>query len=73
MLTGLLDPIIPREAANPLWLELGRPEISWFWGTHWTGGPWKTFVARKLERFLSGLEPGARRRPAEGYARPRLP
>lgn len=73
MMNGLFDPVIPREAANQLWLELGRPDISWFWGTHWTGGPWKPFVMRRLERFLSGLEPGARRQPDEGYANFRLP
>ena len=73
MMNAILDPIIPREAANQLWLELGRPEISWFWGTHWTGGPWKPFVTARLVRFLSGLGPGAQRSPAQGYAAFRLP
>jgi pimeloyl-ACP methyl ester carboxylesterase len=73
MMNGLFDPVIPREAANQLWLELGRPQISWFWGTHWTGGPWKPFVLARLERFLSGLEPGALRQPKEGYAKWRVP
>jgi hypothetical protein len=54
MANALLDPIIPRKAARQLWLELGRPEIHWFWGTHWAGGPWKPYVIRMIDRFLAG-------------------
>lgn len=73
MVNALLDPVMPREAALQLWQELGRPEVCWLWGTHWTGGPWKSFVMTRLSRFLSGLRPGERRTPADGYAtaRPR--
>ncbi len=68
MVNARIDPIIPRHATEQLWNELGRPEIRWFWGTHWTGGPWRPFVLRRIARFLSGLAPGAPRTPADSAA-----
>jgi pimeloyl-ACP methyl ester carboxylesterase len=69
MVNGRFDPIIPREAASQLWLELGKPEISWFWGTHWAGGPWMPFVTGRIARFLRSTGPGARRTPQDSEAR----
>jgi pimeloyl-ACP methyl ester carboxylesterase len=51
-LNALLDPVVPARAARRLWLELGRPEMCWMWGTHWVGGPWRPFVTRRIARFL---------------------
>lgn len=73
MINGRFDPIIPRLAVEQLWLELGKPEISWLWGTHWAGGPWKPFVVRRIARFLKGLGPHEFRRPADSWARPWTP
>jgi pimeloyl-ACP methyl ester carboxylesterase len=68
MMNGLFDPIIPRASARALWLELGCPSISWFYGTHWTGGPWRPYTISRLTTFLGGLEPGARRTPSSTAA-----
>ena len=68
MVNGRLDPIIPRAAVRQLWLELGQPEVSWFWGTHWAGGPWRPFVTRRIARFLKCLPDPAVRSPSPGYA-----
>lgn len=73
MLNARYDPLIPRAAARQLWLELGRPPISWFWGTHWTGGPWKPYTLLKVARFLRGLREGGERTPAESYAEEWVP
>jgi pimeloyl-ACP methyl ester carboxylesterase len=73
MLNARFDPIIPRAAARQLWLELGKPTITWFWGTHWTGGPWKPYVVSRVTRFLRGIPAAGPRRPAESWADPLLP
>lgn len=73
MVNGILDPVMPRAAALQLWRELGRPEICWFWGTHWTGGPWKPFVMWRVARFLSSVRKGDSRVPADGHAASWLP
>jgi pimeloyl-ACP methyl ester carboxylesterase len=73
MLNGLFDPIIPREAVKQLWLELGKPEIAWFWGTHWAGGPWMPFVSGRIARFLRSTGPGARREPEDSAAEVWIP
>lgn len=61
LIDALLDPIVPREASRRLWLELGRPESSLLWGTHWAGGPWRPFVHGRISRFLGNLTPGGKR------------
>jgi pimeloyl-ACP methyl ester carboxylesterase len=68
MLNARYDPLIPRAAARQLWLELGKPPISWFWGTHWTGGPWKPFTLLKVTRFLRSLGRAGERVPEGVYA-----
>jgi len=73
MINGRFDPIIPRAAARQLWLELGRPEISWIWGTHWAGGPWKPFVTGRIARFLEALPDPAVRTPRPGHAEVWIP
>lgn len=73
LLNARLDPIVPRRAADQLWLELGQPPRSLFWGTHWAGGPWKPYVIGRVAAFLSGLSPGADRRPADSRAVPSVP
>ena len=73
MVNAVLDPFMPRAAARQLWLELGEPEISWFKGTHWVGGPWKPFVVARIARFLGELKPGATRVPTESFALPWKP
>jgi pimeloyl-ACP methyl ester carboxylesterase len=55
LISALLDPIVPPEASRRLRLELGRPESSLLWGTHWAGGPWRPFVQARIARFLRGL------------------
>jgi pimeloyl-ACP methyl ester carboxylesterase len=73
MLNALYDPLIPRAAARQLWLELGKPPISWFWGTHWTGGPWKPHTLVRITRFLGRLKASRERVPADSYAELVLP
>jgi pimeloyl-ACP methyl ester carboxylesterase len=68
MLNARVDPIIPRPATLQLWNELGQPPISWLWGTHWAGGPWKPYVMRRITGFLRDLEPGETRVPADSSA-----
>jgi pimeloyl-ACP methyl ester carboxylesterase len=73
MLNARYDPLIPRAAARQLWLELGQPPLSWFWGTHWTGGPWKPYTLLAVTRFLRGLKGGGVRVPADSYAEEWMP
>lgn len=55
MINAALDPIVPRTAARALWEGLGRPQSALMWGTHWGGGPWRGYVARRIARFLSTM------------------
>jgi hypothetical protein len=73
MLNARYDPLIPRAAARQLWLELGKPPLSWFWGTHWTGGPWKPYTLLRVLRFLRGLGEARERMPADAYAEEWVP
>jgi hypothetical protein len=73
MLNARYDPLIPRAAARQLWLELGKPPLSWFWGTHWTGGPWKPYTLSLVTRFLRGLSEARERTPADSYAEEWVP
>jgi pimeloyl-ACP methyl ester carboxylesterase len=73
MLNARYDPLIPRAAARQLWLELGKPPLSWFWGTHWTGGPWKPYTLLRVTRFLRGLGELGERVPADSYAEEWVP
>ena len=73
MLNARYDPLIPRAAARQLWLELGKPPISWFWGTHWTGGPWKPYTLRRVTRFLRRLRETGERIPSDSCAEEWIP
>lgn len=73
MLNARYDPLIPRAATRQLWLELGKPPLSWFWGTHWTGGPWKPYTLSLVTRFLRGLGKEGERTPAGSYSEEWVP
>lgn len=76
LMNARFDPVMPRAAAEQLWLELGSPEISWFWGTHIVSGPWRGYVTRRVARFLAARRPGERRIPKDTWAAllaPQLP
>lgn len=68
LINARFDPIIPRNAVRQLWLELGKPEVSWLWGTHWAGGPWRPFVINRVARFLRGPGASGSREPADSAA-----
>ncbi|MBN2566210.1 MAG: hypothetical protein JXB46_10920, partial [Candidatus Eisenbacteria bacterium] len=53
MINAALDPIVPRLSALRLRAALDGAESCLLWGTHWTGGPWRFYVARRIDRFLS--------------------
>ena len=47
--------------------------MSWFWGTHWTGGPWKPYTLARVTRFLRGLGEAGERTPTDSYAEEWVP
>jgi len=53
MLNALWDEYIPRQATLDLWEASGRPDISWFPGTHTTFWLWYPLIRRKIARFLA--------------------
>jgi pimeloyl-ACP methyl ester carboxylesterase len=67
MIRAAFDPVIPRDASLRLWHAMGRPEMSVMFGTHWPGGPWRSYIARRIGRFLS--QPDTSREPSAGRAR----
>ena len=52
MLNALWDEYIPREATLEFWEACGKPDISWFPGTHTTFWLWYLLISRKIARFL---------------------
>jgi pimeloyl-ACP methyl ester carboxylesterase len=57
MFEAAVDPIVPHAATDRLWEALGKPEMCRLWGTHYIGGVWRPYVARRIARFLSRKNP----------------
>ncbi len=53
MLNALWDEYIPKEATLDFWEACGKPEISWFPGTHTTFWLWFPLIRRRIAHFLS--------------------
>ncbi len=70
MINARLDPIVPPDASRQLWLELGCPPWTRYWGTHWAGGPWRPFVTGRIADYLRTEESRAPRSPSDTRARP---
>ncbi len=52
MLNALWDEYVPKEATLDFWEACGKPDISWFPGTHTTFWLWFPLIRRKIAHFL---------------------
>jgi dienelactone hydrolase len=53
MLNALWDEYIPQQATLDLWEASGKPELSWFPGTHTLFWLWFPLIRRRVSRFLA--------------------